>query len=237
MSLATFEPIQWTSSGPLGDLLDVSYFLRSQGIDPEKIDAEKYYRRISIFEEARKEAETLIHPRALFILISVKQIQDGEIILQGNEVIQSRLLASLLKSAGEILVGVSTLGDALEKRVDEHFKQGDSAKAVALDGWGTAALASFARQFEKHFGTIARARGKNLSIIFEPGHAEWPLDQQQVLFRLLPAQKIGMRLTSSSLMIPKKSVSRLVGLGNGLFAEGTKCNYCSRQKQCLFRQS
>lgn len=237
MALAMFEPVEWAPPIPPDDLLEIETFLRSQGIHPAKVDPEQYYRKIPVFEEARQEARTLILPRALFILIPVRQIVDGQIILHGEEVIESRLLGSLLKTASEILVGVSTVGEALEKRVEEHFRQGNSAKAVALDGWGTTALAGFAQRFEEHCSSVAQSRRKNLSIIFEPGHAEWPLEQQQVLFRLLPAQKIGVRLTTSSLMIPKKSVSRLAGLGDTPFAEGTKCNYCSRREQCLFRRS
>lgn len=225
------------SLDPPAELLERVRFLRSQGIDPGKVDPEKYFQRMPHFAETRQEAGALIQPRAILNFLPVQQIREEKILLQGGGAVESPLIASLLNSASEVVLAVATLGDSLEKRVEQYFAKGDSSRAFALDGWGTTALVSFGRKLYRRLQAMAEERKTNLSISFSPGHTEWPLEQQEVLFKLLPTEKIGVRLTDSYLMIPKKSTSFMAGLGKRVVSAGSKCDYCPRQKQCLFRQS
>jgi len=231
------QPFVLHASDSPGELLDRHRFLRSQGIDPDKVDADGYFQKMIHFAETREEAEALIQPRAILNFLPVEKTGEGKLFLQGGGVVQSRLIASLLNSASEIVLAIATIGDCLEDRVEQYFRKGDSSRAFALDGWGTAALVSFGRRLYRQLQSTAGERKTTLSISFSPGHMEWPLEQQEVLFRLLPADKIGVRLTDSFLMIPKKSTSFMAGLGRGVVATGSKCDYCPRQKHCLFRQS
>ena len=56
-------------------------------------------------------------------------------------------------------------------------------------------------------------RGWQASAPFQPGQLDWPLEDHGVFFELLPAEKLGLRLDSNRLMVPSKSVSMAVGLG------------------------
>lgn len=49
---------------------------------------------------------------------------------------------------------------------------------------------------------------------FSPGYCGWHVSEQKKLFPLFPsAEPCGIRLTDSSLMLPIKSVSGVIGLG------------------------
>lgn len=229
------ESLIWEAPDPVRELLDPQRFLRAQGIDPGRVDPERYFQKMPHFGETREEAARLIHPRALVGFHPVESIGDGRICLRGGAEVESRVLASLLASASEIILAVATVGDAVERRAEEYFDRGDSSRAFALDGWGTSALVSFGRALYRHLQKMAEGKGKNLSISFSPGHSDWPLEQQGVIFGLLPSDRIGVRLTDSYLMIPKKSTSMIAGLGEDVVSRGSKCDYCPRQKECLFR--
>jgi hypothetical protein len=56
-----------------------------------------------------------------------------------------------------------------------------------------------------------------------------------ILFDLLPAREIGVQLTESCLMLPRKSVSFAVGLGSEMQADATACDLCSKRDHCRWR--
>ena len=49
----------------------------------------------------------------------------------------------------------------------------------------------------------------------QPGQEGWPIQQQEVVFRLIPGERIGVRLTENDLMLPRKSISLVIGMGPG----------------------
>ena len=65
----------------------------------------------------------------------------------------------------------------------------------------------------RHFVDGYPARGLQASTPISPGHADWALAEQRVLFVLLPDAETGVTLTQTFLMYPRKSLGMVVGLG------------------------
>ena len=53
--------------------------------------------------------------------------------------------------------------------------------------------------------------GYERTMRFSPGYGEWPLKAQEKLLPLVEADKIGVTLTDTDIMIPRKSVSAIIG--------------------------
>ncbi|UQT39368.1 hypothetical protein M5E89_13960 [Acidaminococcus intestini] len=79
---------------------------------------------------------------------------------------------------------------------------------------------------------------------FSPGYGDWPLTDQEKIFRLLELpKKIGLTLTAGGLMAPIKSVTAVIGINHGLQNETRKepdarhssCNACMALN-CPFRK-
>jgi cobalamin-dependent methionine synthase I len=72
---------------------------------------------------------------------------------------------------------------------------------------------------------------------YSPGYCGMDLRQQQNLFRLVPAESIGITLLPSQLMQPMKSVSGIVGLGPKELVGGnlSPCDRCP-QVGCHMRR-
>jgi hypothetical protein len=65
----------------------------------------------------------------------------------------------------------------------------------------------------------------------------WPVEQgQPQIFDLLNAGEIGVQLTESMMMIPRKSLSLVLGVGRELIAGGRTCDYCSMKETCRYRE-
>jgi hypothetical protein len=64
----------------------------------------------------------------------------------------------------------------------------------------------------------------------------WPVEQgQPQIFDLLDADEIGVRLTESMMMVPRKSLTFVLGIGKKLIAGGRTCDYCSLKGTCRYR--
>ena len=68
-----------------------------------------------------------------------------------------------------------------------------------------------------------------------PGYCGWHVSEQQLLFPLFEGQTCGVRLTDSSLMVPIKSVSGIIGLGKEVRRLDYTCGLCDF-KQCYKRR-
>jgi hypothetical protein len=223
---------------PITDLelsLDVARVLRGQGIDPSRARPEI----AAVAQEVLDEAGSLLDPVALHTILPVRDFRRQRVTLEGGgaSVFEGPLVARALAGATEVVLAVCTIGPALEDRVNALFSAGDPLRALALDGAGIAALGELSRALRKRIRAEASARGVRTGMRASPGQEGWSLGQQRVLFDLVPAEKIGVRLTDSCLMMPRKSVSFVVGLGPEIRADGTTCDFCSKRMRCRWRVS
>ena len=65
---------------------------------------------------------------------------------------------------------------------------------------------------EKALAPKMAAQGFAMKWRFSPGYGDWPLEQQPELLRLAHADKIGVSLSSSLMLMPRKSITAIIGL-------------------------
>jgi hypothetical protein len=64
----------------------------------------------------------------------------------------------------------------------------------------------------------------------------WPVDQgQDEIFSLIDSKAVGVTLTPSHLMLPRKSLSMVIGVGEDILTQGTTCDYCSMKDTCRYQ--
>ena len=72
---------------------------------------------------------------------------------------------------------------------------------------------------------------------FSPGYGDWPIQAQPEMLRLAKAHEIGISLTSSLMLTPRKSVTAIIGLipkTQDVEPEKQSCKYCPNPN-CNFR--
>jgi len=184
------------------------------------------------------EAVSLLDPVAYFGFFHVRECQNRHLYLENELALTGGLVKHLLGEAREIGVIVCTVGPALEARAKEYFAMGKPAHGYLLDALGTVSLGTLAERARAYVESKANARGLEASTPISPGHADWPLSEQEVLFSLVPPSDTGVHLSPSFVMRPRKSLSMAVGLGRGMIthAEGSQCEYCPLKKTCPYRR-
>ena len=123
--------------------------------------------------------------------------------------------AEPLPFAARVVLGLCSLGNALEDRVAQIFSE-EPAKAVVLDEIGNAWVAGLARKLHRQIRAEAEAGGMRAGPGYRPGIGHWPVELQPRIFHLLDAERHGIRLTGGLMMEPRKSVSMIVPVGTRL---------------------
>jgi len=86
--------------------------------------------------------------------------------------------------------------------------------AVVLDAIGSAAAEAVARYVSDRIDEEAAAEGLKTSCRASPGYGDWDVKEQKNLFELVPAERIGVTLTDSAMMVPRKSISFAVHISD-----------------------
>ncbi len=211
-------------------LLSPEDVLRGQGIDPER--ARPALRTTA--EEAARGLEDLLEPAAVLDVVGVEDFHHKTIDLEGGHSFEGPLAARALAGAEEVALAVCTIGLALEERMKALFSE-DPMQAMALDGAGVAALGKVSDAAIARIREMAHERSLGSGMRAQPGQEGWSIWQQKILFDLLPADDIGVRLTDSCLMIPRKSVSFAIGIGPDMRPDAVACDFCSKRDRCQWR--
>jgi hypothetical protein len=179
----------------------------------------------------------LLESAIAYEIYTITQISQQQLYLEGKPVIHDSPLPSLLPQARELAVAVCTIGPKLEKQVTGYTSRGEPLRGMLLDGIGSAAVDSLMKEVCKCIASEASSRGYEASSPISPGMPGLPITEQWQLLKLISAQEIGVSLTSAGIMVPRKSVSMVIGIGPQM-ARWTRAEVCARchlKETCPYR--
>jgi hypothetical protein len=179
----------------------------------------------------------LLEPAAAYETYPIIEKSQKQLSLAGNIVVHGPLLPSLLREAKELAAVICTIGPKLEKQVANYFNRGEPLRGVLLDSIGNAAVDTLTEQICKFMAVEASSRGCQASSPISPGMTGLPITEQWTLFGVVPAREIGISLTSSGIMVPRKSASMVIGIGPQMktWTRAEVCDCCSLGQSCRYR--
>jgi len=171
------------------------------------------------------ECRRLIEPKAIYEFIKVTNIDNDEIHIEGGYFLKSLILGDMLKDNQTIVPYVVTIGSKLEKKASEEVK-----KSV-LNGFIMEQIADYAVDKARlYISSLAKERLGNTVYNFSPGSGTgklFDINQQEILFKIIdPTNTIGVLLSPSYMMKPRKSIS---GILAATPIEYVACEYCPRK--------
>ena len=173
-------------------------------------------------EDVFKTAAVLIHTRAIYGVAYVSKCSLGKIEIDSIE-FRSRVLAKNLERIERVFPYVLTIGDSLENTARSSESM---TRRLVLETVGDLALGSGLEHVQRH---ISEQYGLETTSNMGPGQLDWPIEQQRELFSLLGHVKdaIGVTLTGSLMMVPRKSISGIIFPTEETFIS---CQLCQRNK-------
>lgn len=194
-------------------------------------------------EEAIALGATLWQPVVMYEWFDVCAVDGEQVSLAGPASGMAGLhvgpKADLLAPARRLIAAVMTIGPALEQRVRELEKAGETLMAFLLDSSGVLALGAAGEALRCLAEEEAAAAGWGVGLALSPGSlVGWTLAGQRELCRLLPLDQIGVRLNEQCVLVPQKSASTTIGIGPGYETHkvGSVCRFCSLAGSCWRRR-
>lgn len=222
-------------SGERGDLVEA----RLTGID--RFEALRYlgYRGQALppdAENAIARCERMIldiaRPRAVWRRFGLR----GDMTLEGTELrLRGEDIRARLAGCEGAILMAATLGHEIEALIRQTQVR-SMADAMILDACASAAVENvcdnLCRDIQDSILPML------LTERYSPGYGDFPLTQQEGLFRVLDiTRRIGVTLTASGLMLPQKTVTAVLGVSDApVKSARSGCEGCGLYESCAYRK-
>ena len=192
-------------------------------------------RLASLVDDYINNANQLIVPSYSYVIRDIELVYGSGAVIEGWITFGSEVVAQLLEKCDKVAVFVLTIGSHLEEMVGQLSDKGLILQATVLDAVGSVAVEKLAEFVWDRIGALASYRGQYISRRFSPGYCDWHVEQQKMLFQLMDGDTAGVQLTEGCLMLPRKSISGIVGIGCHDVEAYNPCKTCDKD-DCIGRR-
>jgi cobalamin-dependent methionine synthase I len=192
-------------------------------------------RMISLVNDYVDNAHNLTEPSYSHVTKDIKSVQGSRAVLEDFIVFESEVIARLLERARKVAVFTLTIGNRLENTAAQLARDGLILQAAVLDAVGSGIAEKLADFVQDRLGDLAHAQGLTISRRFSPGYCDWNVSQQKMVFKAMNGDFAGVNLTDGCLMLPRKSISGIIGIGPREMGDYNPCTTCDKQ-DCVGRR-
>jgi cobalamin-dependent methionine synthase I len=153
-----------------------------------------------------------IQPRLVYSVWPAVKRGRSRIEITNGIQFKSKKLADALSHSRFVVFFAATLGENIEAEINKLSRRNQFSDAYIVDAIGSVGVEQIVEQFNRQLDSNLRYVGNGVTLPFSPGYCDWPLEEQSKLFSLVDAHRIGVGLSDSFLMIPRKSISGVFGL-------------------------
>lgn len=170
-----------------------------------------------------------LRPRFLFFITEGTIDMEKETLTVQDTVFHiGKTIARQLRGSKTFAFFAATAGSEFETFQHTLQKEDDMLKIYIADSLGSIIAEKTADCMESALTAFIEEKGWKHTNRYSPGYCGWEVAEQQKLFSLFPvASPCGIRLTESSLMIPIKSVSGVIGIGSTVRKLEYTCGLCT----------
>ncbi|MDL2252614.1 methionine synthase [Ruminococcaceae bacterium OttesenSCG-928-I18] len=148
-----------------------------------------------------------------------------------------RDIAAHLAGCSSVLLLALTLG----QRPEAAIRKAEATSvelAVLMDTAASTLAEQYANEAERQLRQQTETQGQFLTGRFSPGYGDLPIELQRDLLRLLDGPRaIGLSVSQSGILLPRKSITALLGIADHP-VEGklAGCDHCILFENCVQRK-
>ncbi|MDO4745789.1 MAG: vitamin B12 dependent-methionine synthase activation domain-containing protein [Bacillota bacterium] len=179
-------------------------------------------------EEGERLLKAAARPKAVYKTMKASDILMPDTL---HDSVKSISLEKHLAGCHSAALMAVTLGVEVDELI-RRTQVTDMALAVIIDTGASVMVEQLADECEKYIeGSYRTSR-------FSPGYGDWPITEQARLLRYLDAGKaIGLTATRDSLMIPRKSITAVIGISDRpVSGRLATCDECVLKDKCELKK-
>ena len=213
--------------------IDRQRVLHDMGYPPDSKPSARVW---SLVNDYIENAYEFISPSFSYAVRDVKLVNGTSSIIEDGVVFESGVIARLLEKASKVAVFVLTIGKYLENTAARLAQDGLVLQSAVLDAIGLDATRRLTNSVEGQISEVAHNQGLTIGRRFSPGYCDWDVSQQEMVFQAMKGDYAGVSLTKSYLMIPRKSISGIIGIGPSEIENYNPCKTCDKVVTCLHKR-
>lgn len=187
-----------------------------------------------LIDEAIDVVENLNY-KVIFETYEIEKNENSINLVNGNLSLKGQAISSHLKAAEKVVLMAVTLGGKIEDII-RKLSYTDSTAAMIYDAAASAMVESVCQYVEDNVRVLYEGEGLFITTRFSPGYGDLDLDVQRSFLRVLEAEKkIGLHVTETNILLPRKSVTAIIGLQDTPSKKTKrKCDTCELFHTCEF---
>ena len=191
---------------------------------------------ISDLEEVIAVGNCVVNIECLYQVFDQISINKKDFTIQETTFNCERKIALQLRESESLIVFVCTSGVGISKQYKEFMLNNELVKAYFVDLLGNVAVEKAMDIIQLQISEKMSLQQLKITNRYSPGYCGWNITEQAKLFSLLPENPCGIVLSESSLMVPSKSISGVIGCGKNVKHKEYGCQLCGLEK-CIYRKS
>ena len=208
--------------------------IRAQGLVYDLVKT-KSPKLIAITEKAIEIGSTVLEPKVVYERYAINGYSVAGILLENGEILESELIRNYLATSQSVVAAVCTVGSKIDEFTYQTFKN-NPGLGMALEAFASVATEILGNSFCNYVDNLVSPENLYTSLPINPGVTGWPVEEgQPQLFDLVDPSAIGVKLDSSGLIKPLKSLSMMIGISQIPTDHQKSCDLCNLQKTCLYK--
>jgi len=159
--------------------------------------------------------------------------KNNGLFIQNTFFTMDKIVAGQLSKSEKAAVFVCTIGSEMENWSKELMAGGDPLLSYIVDAAASIVVENTVDYLHDYISRQMSEHGLKVTNRYSPGYCNWPVSEQQLLFSLLPENFCDVTLSESSLMLPIKSISGVIGIGSSVKMKKYLCDKCG-MKDCTY---
>lgn len=159
-----------------------------------------------------------------------KLIVDGKTFNLGTQI--ARFFQGMTNAA----IFVCSAGQEIKDRAKQLSIEGKLIEGYLVDVLGSVMVEKAMDKVQEILQHNMQKQGLHISNRYSPGYCDWDVKEQKQLFSFLPDNFCNVSLSDSCLMVPVKSVSGVIAIGEKVRFKKHVCQNCN-MANCLYRNS
>lgn len=160
-----------------------------------------------------------------------KTLYAGNLELNGDDIQKH------LENCTNALFMAVTLGVPIDNLI-RKYEAVNMAKAIVIDTICNILIDDIADEYENKYRDKLKQENLYLTSRFSPGYGDLSINLQKNIISILDAnRKIGLTVSDSGLLIPKKSITAILGIASiPVKGKLAGCKNCLLKEKCAFRK-
>lgn len=190
-----------------------------------------------LIEDILKEAREICTAKAQYTIFPGIKFEENSWSVEIGNISFSikKIVFKQIKRSDSAAIFLCTAGAEIGIRSKRAMQERDLLRGYIYDVVGSEIVEAATDLMQIELEKEVILSGSKITNRYSPGYCGWDVSEQHKLFKLVPDNYCGIRLTESALMDPVKSVSGIVGIGSNVRFNPYTCRMCDLQ-DCFYRE-